>query len=263
MIRVLISGRGRLGREMLGAVAAAEDMIPVGVLAGRAEPGFLDLPDGAGRLPVGPDPEALARSERPDVVIDFSFHAWSEQVLPRLADLGVRPVIGTSGLSEAAVDAIADRCAARGIGGVWASNFAIGAVLMMYFARIAARHYAAAEIVELHHDGKVDAPSGTALAVARAMAAARGEAFVHRQPTTVTVPGTRGGETGGVGIHSVRLPGLVAHHEVIFGGSGEVLTIRHDSLARSSFIPGVLLAVRSAMKDEGFVRGLEPLLGLT
>jgi 4-hydroxy-tetrahydrodipicolinate reductase len=135
-------------------------------------------------------------------------------------------------------------------------------VLMMYFARVAARHYGSAEIIELHHDGKVDAPSGTALATARAMEAARGEGFLRREPSTITVPHTRGGESGGVSIHSVRLPGLVAHQEVIFGAPGELLTLRHDSMARSSFLPGVLLAVRSVMRSNDFVRGLEPLLGL-
>jgi len=174
----------------------------------------------------------------------------------------VRPVIGTSGLNEAQVAEIESRCRARGIGGVWASNFAIGAVLMMHFARLAAPHYASAEVIELHHDGKVDAPSGTALATARAMETARGEHFRRQEPSTVTIPGTRGGAEGGVSIHSVRLPGLVAHQEVIFGAAGELLTIRHDSLALSSFLPGVLLAVRSVMERNEFVRGLEPLLGL-
>jgi 4-hydroxy-tetrahydrodipicolinate reductase len=213
-------------------------------------------------VPVGPDPAALARETSPDVVIDFTFHEWTAKAMPVLIDAGVRPVIGTSGLNEAQVTEIAERCRARGIGGAWASNFAIGAVLMMHFARLAAPHYASVEVIELHHDGKVDAPSGTALATARAMEAARGSAFTRQQPSTITVPGTRGGESGGVSIHSVRLPGLVAHQEVIFGGPGELLTLRHDSLARSSFVPGVLLAVRAVMQQNEFVRGLEPLLGL-
>ncbi|MGD9890783.1 MAG: 4-hydroxy-tetrahydrodipicolinate reductase, partial [Dehalococcoidia bacterium] len=168
----------------------------------------------------------------------------------------------TSAQSEAQVAENASRSRTRGIAGVRATKFAIGAVLMMPFARLAAPHYGSAEVIELHHDGKVDAPSGTALATARAMEAARGGTFTRQEPSTVTIPGTRGGAEGGVSIHSVRLPGLVAHQEVIFGGAGELLTIRHDSLARSSFLPGVLLAVRSAMARNEFVRGLEPLLGL-
>ena len=262
-IRVLMSGSGRMGREILAGLCQAEGVVPVGVLEGQSAPGRSPLPDGSGDLPMGPDPLALVRETRPDVVVDFTFHAWTAQVMPSLIDAGVRPVIGTSGLDEAQVADLEQRCHARNLGGVWASNFAVGAVLMMHFARLAAPHYAAAEVIELHHDGKVDAPSGTALATARAMEAARGAAFTRQEPTTITVPGTRGGAAGGVSIHSVRLPGLVAHQEVIFGGAGELLTIRHDSMARSSFLPGVLLAVRSVMATQAFVRGLEPLLGLT
>jgi 4-hydroxy-tetrahydrodipicolinate reductase len=261
-IRVLISGSGRMGREILAGLCASDGVTPVGVLEGHAVTGSFPLPDGSGDVPISPDPAALAAETRPDVVVDFTFHAWTAQAMPPLIDAGVRPVIGTSGLSEAQVAEIEARCRGRGIGGVWASNFAIGAVLMMHFARLAAPHYAAAEVIELHHDGKVDAPSGTALATARAMEAARGAAFAHQEPSTVTIPGTRGGESGGVGIHSVRLPGLVAHQEVIFGAPGELLTIRHDSMARVSFLPGVLLAIRAVMDRNDFIRGLEPLLGL-
>jgi 4-hydroxy-tetrahydrodipicolinate reductase len=144
---------------------------------------------------------------------------------------------------------------------VWAPNFALGAVLAMHFAAVAGRFYPAAEVIELHHQGKADAPSGTALRTARAIAAGRkpeGPA-----PGRESVPGVRGGEVEGVRVHSVRLPGLVAHQEVIFGGQGEVLTVRHDSLDRSSFMPGVLLAVQAVGARPGLTVGLEPLLGLS
>jgi 4-hydroxy-tetrahydrodipicolinate reductase len=150
---------------------------------------------------------------------------------------------------------------------VWAPNFALGAVLAMHFAAVAGRFYPAAEVIELHHQGKADAPSGTALRTARAIAAARGGPPVNRGPEgpgagSESVPGVRGGEVEGVRVHSVRLPGLVAHQEVIFGGQGEVLTLRHDSLDRSSFMPGVLLAVQAVGTRPGLTVGLEPLLGL-
>jgi 4-hydroxy-tetrahydrodipicolinate reductase len=148
------------------------------------------------------------------------------------------------------------------IGCVVAPNFAIGAVLAAHFAAIAAKHFAWAEVIELHHERKADAPSGTALATARAMAAARGEPFQQTDVTKQTLPGTRGGEVDGVHVHSVRLPGLVAHQEILFGGQGELLTIRHDSMQRSSFMPGVLLAVKHAVKTPGYTFGLGPLLGL-
>jgi 4-hydroxy-tetrahydrodipicolinate reductase len=144
---------------------------------------------------------------------------------------------------------------------VWAPNFALGAVLAMHFAAVAGRFYPSAEVIELHHQGKADAPSGTALRTARAIAAARQQPPVPGVGQE-SVGGVRGGEVDGVRVHSVRLPGLVAHQEVIFGGQGEVLTLRHDSLDRSSFMPGVLLAVREVGTRPGLTVGLEPLLGL-
>ncbi len=143
-----------------------------------------------------------------------------------------------------------------------APNFAIGAVLMMHFARLAAPYFDVAEIIELHHAAKVDAPSGTALATAREMAAARGRPFEHPETEKQTIPGTRGGVEGGITIHSVRLPGLVAHQEVLLGGLGQTLTIRHDSTSRESFIPGVILAVREVMRRHDLVVGLDRVLGL-
>ena len=145
-----------------------------------------------------------------------------------------------------------------------APNFAIGAVVLMHVAEIAGRFFDSAEIIELHHHGKVDAPSGTARETALRMRAARGSDFARPpDPELVRVEGTRGGVEGGVGIHSVRLPGLVAHQEVIFGGLGQTLTFRHDSTGRDSFMPGVLLAIREVMQRDALVEGLDTLVGLT
>jgi 4-hydroxy-tetrahydrodipicolinate reductase len=141
---------------------------------------------------------------------------------------------------------------------VVAPNFAIGAVLLQRFAEEAARFFPAAEVIELHHDGKVDAPSGTAVATARRMSAARGQAWSG--PGAESVPGVRGGDVDGIRVHSVRLPGLVAHQEVVFGGMGQTLTLRHDSTDRSSFMPGVLVAVKAVPSRPGLTVGLEPLL---
>ena len=139
-----------------------------------------------------------------------------------------------------------------------APNFAIGAALMQRFAREAARHLPAVEIVELHHDGKADAPSGTAAATADAIAAARPESWAG--PSSESLPGVRGGERAGIRIHSIRLPGLVAHQEVIFGGQGQTLTIRHDSMDRTSFVPGVLTAIRWVPTHPGLTVGLDSIL---
>src|SRR5262245_21994505 len=165
-IRVLMSGGGRMGGEISAGLLAAGDVEVVGVLDGHAQPGHFTLADGSS-VPLGVDPAAMAAETRQDAAVDFSFHEWTSRAMPALIQAGVRPVIGTSGLSEGAVDEIERCCRDRGIGGVWVSNFAVGAVLMMHFAKLAAPHYAAVEVIELHHDGKVDAPSGTALATAR------------------------------------------------------------------------------------------------
>jgi 4-hydroxy-tetrahydrodipicolinate reductase len=176
---------------------------------------------------------------------------------------GVRPVIGTTGLSDAYIDELSRACAAQQLGGVVAANFAIGAVLMMHMAKVAARFFDAAEIIELHHDQKVDAPSGTSIATARGMIAGRdGKPFERNLPSSQPIPGARDAEVDGVTIHSVRLPGLVAHQEVLFGGLGQTLSIRHDTTGRDSFMPGVLLAVREVMRRHALVVGIEALVGL-
>jgi 4-hydroxy-tetrahydrodipicolinate reductase len=261
-IRVLVSGSGRMGTEVLAGVCRAPDLVPVGVLARRAGAREAPLPEGQGMVPVSADAEGLIAATRPDVVVDFSHQEWTTAVVPVALAAGVRPVIGTTGLPEAFVRSLTEQCRQRGLGAVIAPNFAIGAVLMMHFARLAAPHFDVAEIIELHHDKKVDAPSGTALATARVMVAARGRPFDHPETEKQVLPGTRGGVEGGVTLHSVRLPGLVAHQEVIFGGLGQTLTIRHDSTSRESFIPGVLLAVREVPRRSELVYGLDRLLGL-
>jgi 4-hydroxy-tetrahydrodipicolinate reductase len=261
-IRVLVCGTGRMGTEVLAGVCRTPGIVPVGVLERFAKEPSVTLPDGSGAVPLGAEPEALFEQTRPDVVVDFTFHEWTARVAPAAVAAGVRPVIGTTGLSQALVAGLERLCAERGVGAFIAPNFAVGAVLMMHFARIAARHFDVAEIIELHHDKKVDAPSGTALTTAKEMVAARGRPFEHPETDTFTIPGTRGGVEGGVTLHSVRLPGLVAHQEVLFGGLGQTLTIRHDSTSRESFIPGVLLAVHEVMQRRELVVGLDKLMGL-
>ena len=260
-IRVVVSGTGNVGREVLAAVAQESELELVGVLEKFSSSDEIAVPDD-GSVPQSAEPAALLERTRPDVVIDFTNAAWTPLVADAALEQGVRLVIGTTGLSDAWLDELEARCRERGVGAVVASNFAIGAVLMIYLAKLAAPFFDAAEIVELHHDRKVDAPSGTALATAREMSAARGKPFDRNVPEKETLAGTRAAEVGGVTIHSVRLPGLVAHQEVIFGGRGQTLSIRHDSTGRESFLPGILLATREVMGREELVRGLESLVGL-
>ena len=262
-VRVVMSGAGKMGQEILRGLCREVDIEPVGVLEKFSKEDVFSLPDGSGRLiPRSNDPAILSRL-RPDVLVDFSNHEWTALVAPLAVQLGVRPVIGTTGLPDSLVDQLERDCAAQGVGGVVASNFALGGVVLMHLARVAAPFFENVELIELHHDQKVDAPSGTALSIVQAMLNGRdGRPFAHPETTKQTVPGTRGGEVGGAAVHSVRLPGLVAHHEVIFGGTGQTLTLRHDSTSRESFLPGVLLAVREVMQRHTLVRGLDRLLGL-
>lgn len=253
-IRVAISGAGKMGRQV--ALAALEDPQLVAC-------GFIDPLFGAGEaegLQVWPEASSGLESMRPDVVVDFSNAAFTPGLVEVAVEHGVRPVIGTTGLTNDWLAWLEGECAKRHLGGVVASNFALGAVLMMRFAREAARYFDSAEIIELHHDQKVDAPSGTAKSTAEGMLETRGRPFDHRAAEKETIPGTRGGELGGVAIHSVRLPGLVAHQEVIFGGLGQTLSLRHDSTGRESFMPGVILAARAVMRLDRLVVGLDALL---
>ncbi len=266
-VRVCVVGAaGKMGREVVKAVAGAPDL----QLAAAVDMGCTgqDVGEVAGLgqlgVPLESDLEQALARVRPDVMVDFT---RPEGLLERIAAAlrhGVCPVVGTTGLSASEVDRVATLAAEKGLGCLIAPNFAVGALVMMRCAGLAARYFAQAEIIELHHPGKVDAPSGTALKTADVIAAKRAEASVVPLPTpgpeSERVAGVRGGEHGGVRVHSVRLPGLVAHQEVLFGNAGEVFTLRHDSLSRESFMPGVLLAIRAVTGFSGLVFGLDKLV---
>jgi len=261
-IKVLISGSGKMGREVLHAVSAEDDMEPVGVVDLLSTEEYISLPGEGGVLvPFERDPSALIIRTRPDVIVDFTSAEWTPKLAEAALEHGVRLVSGTSGLSETFVSHLGQECVKRELGAVVASNFAIGAILMQQMSRLAARFYDNAEIIEQHHDGKVDAPSGTSLTTAKLIVDAHGKPMSTPATKRETIQGTRGGAIDGVTIHSVRLPGLVAHQEVIFGGPGETLRIRHDTSDRASFMPGVLLAVREVMNLKSLVVGLEGLFG--
>jgi 4-hydroxy-tetrahydrodipicolinate reductase len=201
-------------------------------------------------------------AEQCDVVVDFTNAAFTPELAAAALAAGVRPVIGTSGLPADWVDRLRRDCTEQKVGAVLAANFAIGAVLMMQFAKQAAPFFDHVEIIELHHDQKVDAPSGTAMMTAEMMRAARTSRFTHPDTELYTLEGARGAEYEGIAIHSVRLRGLVAHQEVLMGAVGQTLSIRHDSTGRDSFMPGVLLAVREVMDRDYLTVGLESLLGI-
>ena len=262
MIRVAICGTGTMGQLVLETIEAQEDLQPVGFVEPLAQGDEEHRASSGTTYGVHADPNALFERTHPDVVVDFTNAQFTPALVDAALKHGVRPVIGTSGVDAATIARLRDGSAAAGRGAVYAANFAIGAVLQMYMAALASRFFDSAEIIELHHDRKVDAPSGTALTTARLMRAARDSDFTMNVPTLEHLPGGRGADTGGVPIHSVRLPSFVASQEVIFGGFGQTLTLRHDTTGREAFMPGVVIAVREVMNRTGLVEGLDQLVGL-
>lgn len=261
IIRVAVAGAlGRMGRETARAVAQdAELALVAGIVRERPADAASAWPYD---VPLFDDLEQALAAASPDVLIDFTTPEAAPRHARAAIEAGVRPVIGTTGLRAETLEDLAVRCTARRLGAVIAPNFAVGAVLMMQFARLAAPYFEYAEIIELHHERKADAPSGTAVATARGMLERRGRDFQRTVATTETVPGARGGELGGIGLHAVRLAGLVAHQEVLLGTLGQTLTIRHDTTSREAFMPGVLLATKRVVTLDRLVLGLEHLLEL-
>jgi len=246
-IRVAITGH----RGKVGAILAA---------AFQGDPAI----DYVGGVTRGDDLASFLHEKRPQALVDFTRPSEAMHNALAAVAAGACPVVGTTGLSTADVDKLETACAQKKIGGIVAPNFAVGAVLMMHLAEIAAPHFEAAEVIELHHAGKLDAPSGTALSTARRLAARRKDRpFAYRKAEKETLAGTRGGEEGGVAVHSVRLPGFVADQEVIFGLPGQTLTIAHRTTSREAYVPGVLLAIRTVTAEPRFYRGLDELLGLS
>ncbi|MFB3737555.1 MAG: 4-hydroxy-tetrahydrodipicolinate reductase [Candidatus Velamenicoccus archaeovorus] len=263
MIRVgVIGAAGRMGQLVCRAVVDADDLglaaaidrsrvgQPIGPLIGRPE---LDVP-------LSDELDRLLEAEV-EVAVDFTHPDVVRDTIRWCVEHAVNLVVGTSGITADDLEDVRRTIEAEGAESnvIVVSNFALGAVLMQRFAAMAAAFFPDAEIVELHHQGKADAPSGTAIATAERLVQARRAAGAPAAGTEL-VAGVRGGQVEGVRIHSVRLPGLVAHQEVIFGGQGQTLTIRHDSTDRTSFMPGILLAIRAAATRRGLTVGLEPLL---
>lgn len=241
----VFGARGRMGAEVVRAIGSTADLTVVA------------------QIDLGDDRSAATAAQ---VVVDFTHPDAVLDNIRWCIEAGLCAVVGTSGFDDSHYDQVRDwLAAAPGVGVVVAPNFGIGAVLLMRFAAEAARWFDSVEIIEMHHPNKADAPSGTATRTAELVAAARlraGLGAAGPDATTTEVPGARGARVAGVPVHSVRLAGLVAHQEVLLGGAGEVLTLRHDSLDRASFMPGVLLAIRKVVARPGLTVGLDALLDL-
>jgi 4-hydroxy-tetrahydrodipicolinate reductase len=240
----VLGAKGKVGTTMVQAVEAADDLtFTAGVDAG--------------------DPLQALVDTQTDVVIDFTHPDVVVGNLEFLIANGINAVVGTTGFTDERLAQVADWLHRKPeVAVLIAPNFAIGAVLSMHFAKQAARFFESVEVIELHHPHKADAPSGTATRTAKLIAEARKDLPPNPDATTTGLPGARGADVDGIPVHAVRLAGLVAHQEVLFGTQGETLTIRHDSIDRTSFVPGVLLAVRHVHERPGLTVGIEPLLDL-
>ena len=242
-LRVHVCGAlGRMGSAAAAAIDSAGDLELVGT-SGR-----------------GDDLAAALRDTCPEVVVEFTRPDAAAANLRTILAAGAHAVSGTTGLADEQLEDLGRQAAGAGVGLVHAANFALGAVLLQRFARQCAAWLDDVEIIELHHDAKLDAPSGTALETARQIGRAAGRDLNADRPRARELPGARGAPVAGVPIHSVRLPGLLAHQEVLFGAVGQTLTLRHDTFDRSAFMPGVLLAVRRVVRCTGLVRSLDSFL---
>ena len=260
-ISVVVHGAtGRMGAETVRAIAAAEDINLVGATCHTDRGDALPTP--AGDVPLSTDLAAMLDSVHPRVMVEFTHADACMAAAPLAADRGIHMVLGASGLNAEQLQILDTMSREHGIGIIVAPNFALGAVVLKKLAEQAAAFFDYVDVVEAHHEMKIDAPSGFSLAIARGMREERGSDFERNETTVHHLPETRGGDVGGVGIHSLRLPGRSAHHEVILGAAGQTLSIRHDTLGRDCYMPGVLRCVREVINRPGLTVGLETVLGL-
>ena len=258
-IRVVVHGAtGKMGVETVAAVCREDDLELVGAVCARERGAVLNTP--AGETPLSTDLGSMLEETRPDVVVDFTNATVCMEAAMTAGSRSTHLVLGSSGLSAdhlARLDALAND---NNIGIIVAPNFALGAVVLKRLAEQAAPYFEYVDIVESHHEAKIDAPSGFALALAGSLA--QQKQFTRNQTEKENLPNTRGGERGGVTVHSIRMPGRSAHHEVIFGAAGQTVTLRHDTLNRECYMPGVVRCIREVVKRPGLVVGLENILGL-
>jgi 4-hydroxy-tetrahydrodipicolinate reductase len=259
-LKVVVHGAsGRMGQEVISALCRETGMQLVGAVDIKARDNHLALPDGLGTVPLSSNMEDIIDECSPDVVIDFSTAAAVMPAVSTAVGQGVNLVTGTTGLNKDQLEEIDKLAREHGVGVVVAPNFALGVVIMIHLAKIAARYFDYAEIIEQHHHLKVDAPSGTALNTAKAMADARGKPF-SRPPSKESQ--SRGQTVEGVAIHSIRLPGILASQEVLLGAPGQTLSLKHDTISRECYMPGVMIAAREVSRHKGLVYGLDRLLDL-
>ena len=260
-INVVVHGvMGKMGHQVLDMATRADGIQPTGAADITASQGSLALPDNSGDIPLS---SSLADVlDGADVVVDFSSAEGAASVMRAAAPRKVNIVIGSTGITDDIYQDAARLANEHGVGVIIAPNFAMGAVLMIALAKQAARFFDYADLTEMHHEAKIDSPSGTALAIANAAIEGKADGFTAPQSEKELIIGARGATHKGVSIHSARMPGRVAHHELVFGALGQTLTIRHDSVNRESFMPGVALAINEVVKRTGLTVGLDKIMGL-
>jgi len=262
-IRVIINGAlGKMGREIAMAVDSEPGMKIVGATEEEVAQHYFATPETSELVPFSSDLDSLLKKCRPDVVVDFTNAEVSMSAARIALKQNVNMVIGTTGLSEENLAELSELCRAYEVGAVVAPNFSLGAALLIQLCKAAAGFFAQAEIVEMHHDKKIDAPSGTAIATARAMSQAHAKPFIYRKAEKEIINGTRGGQIDGIAIHSIRLPGFMACQEVILSGPGETLSLRHETINRECYMPGVILATKEVVQHKGLIYGLDALLDM-
>ena len=262
-IRVVVNGAlGRMGKVVTKAVTSEPGLKLVGAAEKQVTQKYLAFPDSQDIVRFSSDLASLLSECHADVLVDFTDAEASIAAARIAAKQKVNLVIGTTGLSEENLAEIGKLCQTNGIGAVVAPNFSLGAALLTHLSKIGARFFNHAAIIEMHHDKKLDAPSGTAIATAKAMLQAHGKPFVYSKTEREIVSNIRGGQMDGIAIHSLRLPGFMAGQEVIFSGIDETLTLRHEAISRESYTPGVILAIKEVVRRKGLTYGLAALLDM-
>lgn len=262
-VKIVIAGpRGRMGREAVQLVTNTDNFELVATIDHKHNGKKLNDLDGFIGLetPIYTNIEQCFQTHQPDVLIDLTTPEFGMYHTKTALEYGVRPVVGTTGFSNGDLAELDSLCKEKELGCIIAPNFAVGAVLMMKFSKLAAKYFKDIEIIELHHDNKLDAPSGTAVKTAQMISEVRQQKQQGHPNEKETIEGARGANFDGMHIHSVRLPGLIAHQQVLFGSEGQTLTIRHDSYNRASFMSGVKLAVDTVLNLDTLVYGLENII---
>lgn len=261
--RIVVHGAlGKVGRVVVGAVDRADDLEPVGAVDIGATHDRLPLPHSGGSMPLSRDLDGLLQGVQADVVVDFTNAEGGLGTIRACARHGVNAVSGSTGWSDVMLEEARGLAEQAKIGALVAPNFALGAVLLIHLARLVGRYFDYADIFEAHHEAKIDSPSGTALAIARALSQDGQRFFQRPMPTKEPLAGARGGDFQGITVHSTRMPGRMAHHEVLLGVAGQTLSLRHDTLDREAFMPGVMLGIRHVLEQRGLTIGLQRVLGL-